>query len=299
MRPSTFVSPLVLVLACSAGTAWCAESGSTPAKEPGDLWEVTTQMTMTGMPMAMPSQTQKVCKPRNWDSPPIDSDKQHDCQTTDFKTSGSKVTWKMTCTGENPMTGEGEITRNGTDAYAGAMTMHMAEGDMTMKYTGRRIGDCDGGAMKRQIAAVREQSARSQKQVDDMMKAQCEASTESLSVVMLTTKGSPCADPAYKASLCRTFETEKGFDLALSRGDTPGTGNAKEVAAYCGKDVSAVQKDLCVEADNNESLDFLGKHCPVQAQAIAQRECAGRKYTALTGSKYQAFCTQYARQNMD
>ena len=41
------------------------------------------------------------------------------------------------------MTGEGEITRNGADSYAGAIKFTSAQGVMSLKLNGKRVGDCD------------------------------------------------------------------------------------------------------------------------------------------------------------
>jgi hypothetical protein len=41
------------------------------------------------------------------------------------------------------MTGDGEITRQGTDAYTGTVKLAMEEGSMTIKLDGLRLGDCD------------------------------------------------------------------------------------------------------------------------------------------------------------
>ena len=70
----------------------CREQG-----EPGDLWEVTSQMSMEGMPMSMPARTIKVCSPKEWKEPPGPADEQMKCKTSDFKKDGAKVTWKGVC----------------------------------------------------------------------------------------------------------------------------------------------------------------------------------------------------------
>jgi hypothetical protein len=41
------------------------------------------------------------------------------------------------------MTGEGDITRNGADSYAGVITFTSAQGVMRLKVNGKRVGDCD------------------------------------------------------------------------------------------------------------------------------------------------------------
>src|SRR6185295_5039464 len=88
------------------------------ADPPGVLWETTSQMAMAGMPMQMPSQTQKVCAAKTWTKPPPGGDKS--CVASDYKRVGSKMTWKMQCTGQTPMQGTGEINFEGPDAYTGA-----------------------------------------------------------------------------------------------------------------------------------------------------------------------------------
>jgi hypothetical protein len=105
----------------------------------GDLWETTTQMSMEGMPMKMPSQTVKVCAAKEWTQPPGG---QRNCKTSNFKMTGNKVTWDMQCTGP-AMSGSGEILRDGADAYNGTIKFVADQGKMTIALTGRRVGDCD------------------------------------------------------------------------------------------------------------------------------------------------------------
>jgi hypothetical protein len=56
---------------------------------------------------------------------------------------GPKATWKITCDPPHAMTGTGEITRDGDAAYTGAMKFASADGNLTMKLDGRRVGECD------------------------------------------------------------------------------------------------------------------------------------------------------------
>ena len=120
-----------------------ADAPPAAAKPTGDLWEVTSQMSMEGMPMALPSQTQKVCAPKEWKEPPAAMDERQKCRSSDFKSEGPKATWKVRCAGPPEMTGDGEITRNGADAYTGAIKFTSSDGVMTIKLSGRRIGPCD------------------------------------------------------------------------------------------------------------------------------------------------------------
>lgn len=122
-----------------------AEQPAADAKESGDLWEVTSQMSMEGMPTALPAQTHKVCAPKEWKEAPGGMDERQKCRTSDFKMTGPKATWKITCAGPPAMNGDGEITRNGSDAYSGAIKFTSSDGSMTVKLTGRRVGTCDAG----------------------------------------------------------------------------------------------------------------------------------------------------------
>lgn len=116
-------------------------------------WEVTMQMEMPGMPSAMPPFTVEQCVTKEQANDPQRSvpqqpqrgGAQSDCKVEDYKMTGSKVSWTMRCTTPQPMTGAGEMTYS-DNAYTGMMTMNMERGGqpmkMTMKMTGKRLGDC-------------------------------------------------------------------------------------------------------------------------------------------------------------
>jgi uncharacterized protein DUF3617 len=105
----------------------------------GDLWETTSQMSMEGMPMAMPARTLKVCSAKDWREPPGG---QKNCKNSNMKIVGNKVTWDVACTGPT-MTGHGEITRDGASAYAGTIAFVSDQGNMTVKISGKKLGECD------------------------------------------------------------------------------------------------------------------------------------------------------------
>ena len=130
----------LLALLMMAVPAWPADAPPAPAKEMGDSWEVTSQMSMEGMPMSLPARTSKVCSPKEWKEAPVAGDESHKCKNSDFKTEGAKVTWKTVCEGN--MTGLGEITRTG-DAYTGSIKFTTPQGSMTTKLSGKRLGDCE------------------------------------------------------------------------------------------------------------------------------------------------------------
>ena len=92
--------------------------------------------------MQMPATTQKVCSAKEWKEPPGASDKQRNCTSSNMKTVDNKITWDIACTGPT-MTGTGEIIRAGTDSYSGSMKLTAPQGTMTIKLTGKKLGECD------------------------------------------------------------------------------------------------------------------------------------------------------------
>jgi Protein of unknown function (DUF3617) len=109
-------------------------------ERPGNLWDTTSQMSMTGI--SMPAQKMQLCTAKEWTEPPPPPPGQS-CTTTDFQKTDNKVTWKTQCTGEMDMTGEGEITFNTEDSYSGVIKF-VAEGmSVNVALTGTKIGECD------------------------------------------------------------------------------------------------------------------------------------------------------------
>jgi Protein of unknown function (DUF3617) len=109
-------------------------------------WEVSIQMQIPNMPMQMPAQKVVRCITRkDLETPggdlPGSADKDSKCTTSNRKVEGNKITWDMACTGRAAMNGTGEIVVDG-DTYTGTMKMNGDMGAMTMKYDGKRLGDC-------------------------------------------------------------------------------------------------------------------------------------------------------------
>jgi hypothetical protein len=111
-------------------------------------WEVTMQMEMASMPMKMPpiKTTQCVTPEQVKDPgkamPSGPGQNPNNCKVSDYKTTGNSVAWKIACEGPDAMSGTGEMKFDGDSSYTGVMTMTSGRGNMTMKYSGTRLGEC-------------------------------------------------------------------------------------------------------------------------------------------------------------
>jgi hypothetical protein len=285
---------LVTMLAVSAMAAF--------ADANGDLWEVTSQMTMEGMPagMGMPAQTRRVCTAHEWTKPPVSQD-DRGCKASDFSSTPTKTTWKVSCPDVN---GTAEITRTSPDAYTGWMKMTMAQGTMTMNLTGKRVGDCDAGEAKKereaQVARIQTQVAAGQQMAADAQAQACMtlAQAGDLQQFRMMINAGQCDDPKYKATLCESIKKCDVYKRLEEREKSQPEFGLTAVAGFCGADVAAMTTSCCDEAVKTEDVDFIAARCPAQAKAFALQKCAGLGYSALMGSKWQNFCTTYAKDVM-
>ena len=268
----------------------------------GDLWEVTSQMTMEGMPagMGMSAQTRRECTAHEWTKPPVSQD-DRGCKPSEFVSTPTKTTWNITCP---DVTGSAEITRTSPDAYTGWMKMTMAQGTMTLNLTGRRVGDCDAGEAKKvreaQVARIQAQAAAGEHAAAGAQAQACMALAQGGDLQqfsMLTGQGM-CADPKYKAMFCDSIKKCDVYKRLLEREKTQPEYGLKAVAAFCSADVAAMTRACCDEAVKTEDLEFIVAQCPGQAKDFALKKCAGLGYSALMGSNWQNFCTTYAKEVM-
>ena len=135
----------LVVLVIAASSAALAQGPRRDGK-----WEITTEMDMPGMPMKMPAMTSTQCITKEQAADPQKAVPQgtppgrgnpSDCKVSDYKSTGDKVTWTLKCEGREAMTGNGEITY-AADAFKGTMTLNRGGQAMTLKYSGKRVGDC-------------------------------------------------------------------------------------------------------------------------------------------------------------
>lgn len=107
-----------------------------------ELWEITSKTMFDGMPM--PAPPQRVCKKKGQtggDPSPMGMN----CKTTDHKTVGNRVTYRVVCTGKDQMNGTGERT-TGPGSFSGKMdlagTIDGEKARLAMNYSGKLVGKC-------------------------------------------------------------------------------------------------------------------------------------------------------------
>ena len=120
-------------------------------------WEVKMEMDMPNMPnmpagMTMPTiMTTECVTPADANDPQKampagggrgrgpNPDK---CKTSDVKMDGNKMSMAFKCDPPDAMDGTMEMTYSG-DTFTRVMKLNRGGQQMTMKYTGKRVGDCD------------------------------------------------------------------------------------------------------------------------------------------------------------
>ena len=109
-----------------------------------DQYDLTIRMEIPGMPMAMPPMSQRLCVRKGAN----DSDyvpQRENCRISDAVRAGSRLTFKMTCTGTDAMSGTGDFVFSAT-GYDGQMRlrgkMDGQDMNMTQHIAARRSGAC-------------------------------------------------------------------------------------------------------------------------------------------------------------
>jgi hypothetical protein len=280
-----------------------------------ELWEVTSQMSMPGMPAGMGGNTQRVCQDKDPSKQGVQGPNMENCKITDMKQSGNKTTLTLTCPDSRALI---ENTYNAARTeYKGTMRMTSRDGDMTMTLSGRKVGACDATAERRkqqaQVAAIQGQVAQSQdmmRKQNELQIRQCGEAVQTMEYGKLGMYGQCKQQPEYckamagnpetkpvvtactarQADYCKRYRTEAGFLQAKAD---------PSAAEACGVSVEQVKADLCPGAAAKESLAFLGRYCLAEAKPLAEQHCAGRDFTAVRagggkkGDKYDDFCMAY------
>jgi hypothetical protein len=137
----------VVAVALLLGAA--AAIAQTSPVRPG-RWEVVMQMQMPNSPVQLPEMKTTQCVTPEQVKDPASAlpqatggrGGQTDCKVSNYKVSGNTATWQMSCTKPQAITSEGQMTFT-ADTYDGTIKTDMAQGVMTMKVAGKRLGDCE------------------------------------------------------------------------------------------------------------------------------------------------------------
>lgn len=258
-----------------------------------DKWEVTTSMEMAGMPFQVPAQKQVLCLAPGEETSEkiVPADK--NCKVKSFSTTGSTSRFRIECAPPQQMTGEGEITRLGKDAYKGEMrargNMQGEAFDMTVRYAGRKIGSC--AASENTVTKAKAMAAQGQAQIAQS----CKELAAGLSWQVADQMAASC--PTLKADICKKAKADLGklaADPEGLRGWQEQKGDWRGLAGYCGMDVAALQGKACATAKEKRLWGSVAEFCGDEAEALAQANCTGRSYTVIMMSEYGPLCEKFS-----
>ena len=305
-----------LAFALLAGLALAA----TPTHaQNGIKYRVSMKMEMMGM--SMPGQTHEVCSPPGGSSQqmiPVDKN----CQISNYRSSCNRTTFDYSCTGADAMSGSGEFTVLGPDAYRGRMTASVEGQQMTMTFDGQKIGTCNAGEVPAAVRQAQAQMAQSCQQMLAGKPGELVLMHESFvgPRAMCAAQKTPYCSKVTQASQdlgvlleLHRMETAAGAAMA-GRGQWQayqacGLPRATVVSRACAKAqqagdytfIGALCPTLiaasCPKADANRHPDFIIDHCSARATQIAST-CTARAFTADVASPNAGFCNRYAARRL-
>lgn len=278
----------LLLLSC-AGTSLALAQGIQ-----GEKWKVTNSMQMGGM--SMPTQSSEICKQPGDDSVPVRTD--GDCQVYDNKRVGNVQSFKMRCTGEQPVEGSAQLTYIGPDHYKGKMEMVTGGETMVMNYEGQKVGQCDGTEINFVAKKMMADAERQQKLAEQQMVQHCHDKASQADEPWFLMQ---CKDPADKRTYCEAVRKPENFRRLAQEerrnvrfnANSPNAKPLTESARICGFSIEQERDTMCKVAEQKNDLNFIATECPTQAAGLAAAQCAGRRYTAIA-ERYRSFCSEFA-----
>jgi len=245
-----------------------------------ELWEMKMSMDMGGM--TMPSPTTTSCIPKGGSYKPEDDQQSKNCQITDYKVSGHKVSWKMKCTGKDAMSGSGEMTKT-ANTMKGVINLSSQDMQMTQVINGKLVGSCDAAGERKKIektvADIKQQSAETTKQIcEDSVTRDAESGGFGQSGSGMYHGKQMCT--SYQPQLCKkaraytgTFKGYAAYDnyrsAPLAKSQDWGW-----VLSECHIDLDKKRAALCKQALTDKAYRFIGGYCPSEAQALSDKNCA-------------------------
>lgn len=294
-RLSRFPRPLAAAATAAALTlatpAWSQPGRTfTAGSGPDELWDVTMKMEIVGMPMAMPPQSHQVCLKKDRkaeDAIP----KQDNCRVYDVRTSGSKVSFKMECTGKDAMTGEGEVTSS-PSSYEGRMKVRTTkkgeEMEMSQSFTGRRTGACTDQSQQ-MVAAAKAQGDAATARV-------CSEGLDKLVAQYFFGASAPCA--SQQKQFCekvgghaRDMREPAAFKAVVAKSNAQ---TLKAAFDACNQSFDATAKAACGKAVSSRDWSFVGGgNCDAEVLAAGGTQCKGRDYYTMDRT-LTPMCNRYA-----
>lgn len=272
---TNFTAILALITSILSAAAYAA---------PGEYWEVTSKMEIPGMPFAMPATATKVCISKNGESDPKKTSGDKNCQMSDIKTVGNKVSWKARCDHNGEvMTGIGEQTST-PNSYAGKMQLSgKSEGEdvsMNMAFSGKRIGGaCD-----------------SEEMINKAKAQMCDTSGYDSTAMWIGSADhifTNCAGQRKK--LCDNVRKDASKDAQiytlLLQHDQQS--KSTSIAKECKLDMAATTKSICKGLNSNNYQQLSG-YCPAEAKIYREEQrrkaCEGRSFTGKPSAEGIRLC---------
>jgi hypothetical protein len=282
--------------------AFCALAAAQPQSRklfiagsgPDELWEVTTRAEIAGMPMQMPAQTSQLCLRKDRSQKPESHVPNDDkCKTTSVQTVGNRVTFTVECSGEEPMTGRGDITSTPT-SYEGKMEMKSTRRGQAMEmkqaFSGRKVGACTDQSEKVVAAAAADSQAATAKA--------CADGLEGLYAPMFYGQGAMCGAQQQQFS-DRVATIARDGAMYRATHKKVGAQVLGDAFTATRQDRAAARKLACASAVSGADWSFVGSgECDDDVRQYGPRHCGDRsrspepvffplcsRYVALTRGK--------------
>lgn len=242
----------------------------------GDLWEITTNI--EGMPemAGLGGQKNTVCLDSKTGvterAAPIDEK----CTLNEHKVVGSKVIFAATCPDGKV---NGDITST-SNSYNGNMNVQSKDGDMKMKFTGKRISTNSCTVPKApKVTKAPPMPAGAKINCDELADYAMYSDNVSNEV-----KDKESACPGFKKTFCNRLSNNFGKTVSVTRDKW------EPKAKYCGLSPDKVAKDSCDRAATGPTGDFLYDNCKAEFNSQVKANCIGPEYTTKN-SRYEKLCS--------
>ena len=241
------------------------------AQDKGELWEITSQMNIPGMPAGMGANTQRVCQGDDPERRAKSEKDQKDCKVTDKKQTATRLQVTMTCK-QGTMTIDQQYNAAHTE-FKGSMKMNSKDGDVTIDTTGRKVGACNvqqaakerdekAAAMKKQGEVAMAQGAAAQKQYADTLIKQCATAVDNMNWAGLGVYGQ-CYKKADDAKCKSEMQTSNQINPEIAK-----SCNAR-AAEFC-KRYQTQDGFLKAKADENAAQDVQASRRPSEGGAVPE-----------------------------